>query len=143
MAEVVKEKETSIFLSINFRKFAISGLIKLNLTFFFQELLLRCELDITRFLLRSRRVFTKHSITIQQETISLCLVDRASPYKRVKKTDSMHYLSSVYFVSQPLHVSGIFVARHQELYCIYTTIATFGIYTVYLLMMSCKYARNM
>ena len=36
----------------------------------------------------------------------------------------MHYLSSVYFVNQPLHVSGIFVAHHQEIYCIYTTIGT-------------------
>jgi len=26
----------------------------------------------------------------------------------------MHYLSSVYFVNQPVHVSGIFVAHHQE-----------------------------
>ena len=25
----------------------------------------------------------------------------------------MHYLSSVYFVNQPLHVSRIFVAHHQ------------------------------
>jgi hypothetical protein len=33
----------------------------------------------------------------------------------------MHYLSSVYFVNQPLHVSGIFVTHHQEVYCIYTT----------------------
>ena len=31
----------------------------------------------------------------------------------------MHCLSSVYFVSQPLHVSGIFVAHHQVAYCIY------------------------
>jgi len=34
-------------------------------------------------------------------------------------TNLMRYLSSVYFVSQPLHVSGIFVAHHQEVYCIY------------------------
>jgi hypothetical protein len=40
------------------------------------------------------------------------------------KTNLMHYLSSVYFVSQPLHVSGIFVAHHQDVYCIYTTIGT-------------------
>jgi hypothetical protein len=33
-------------------------------------------------------------------------------------------LSSVYFVSQLLHVSGISVAHHQEVYCIYTTIGT-------------------
>ena len=38
---------------------------------------------------------------------------------RVMKTNLMHYLSSVYSVSQPLHVSGIFVAHHQEVYCIY------------------------
>ena len=36
----------------------------------------------------------------------------------------MHYLSSVYFVNQPLHVSVIVVAHHQEVYCIYTTICT-------------------
>jgi len=55
----------------------------------------------------------------------------------------MHSLSSVYFVNQPLHVSGIFVAHYQEVYCIYTTIGTCCIYTVYLLVMSYKYARNM
>jgi hypothetical protein len=38
------------------------------------------------------------------------------------KTSLMHYLSSVYFVNQPLHVSGIFVAYHQEVYCIYRMI---------------------
>jgi hypothetical protein len=36
---------------------------------------------------------------------------------RVIKTNLMHYLSSVYFVNQPLHVLGIFVAHHQEVYC--------------------------
>jgi len=35
----------------------------------------------------------------------------------------MQYLPSVYFVNQPLRVSGIFVARHQEGYCTYTAIA--------------------
>jgi hypothetical protein len=34
----------------------------------------------------------------------------------VIKTILMHHLSSVYFVNQPLHVSGIFVAHHQEVY---------------------------
>ena len=37
---------------------------------------------------------------------------------RVMKTNLMHYLSSVYFVTQPLHVSGISV------YFIYTTTGT-------------------
>jgi len=31
----------------------------------------------------------------------------------------MQYLSSVYFVNQPLHVSVIFVAHHRKVYCIY------------------------
>jgi len=42
----------------------------------------------------------------------------------VMKTNLMHNLSSVYFVNQPLHVSEIFIAHHQEVYCIYTTIGT-------------------
>ena len=36
---------------------------------------------------------------------------------RETKTNLMHYLSSFYFVNQPLHVSGIFVAHHQEVNC--------------------------
>jgi len=31
----------------------------------------------------------------------------------------MHCLSSAYFVNQLLHVSGMFVAHHQEVYSIY------------------------
>jgi hypothetical protein len=54
----------------------------------------------------------------------LCSVDRPYRYICVIKTNSMHNLSSVYFVNQPLHVSGIFVAHHQEVYWIYTTIGT-------------------
>jgi hypothetical protein len=46
-------------------------------------------------------------------------VGRASRYICVIKTNLMRYLSSVYFVNQPLHVSGIFAAHHQEVYCIY------------------------
>jgi hypothetical protein len=61
----------------------------------------------------------------------------------VTKTNLMHYLSSVYFVTQPLHVSAIFVAHNQEVYCIYTTINTCCIYTVYLLIMGYKNGRNM
>ena len=41
---------------------------------------------------------------------------------RVMKTNLVQYLSSFYFVNQPLHVSGIFVAHHQEVYYIYTTV---------------------
>ena len=32
--------------------------------------------------------------------------------------------TSVCFVSQPLHVSGIFVVHHQEVYCVHTAIGT-------------------
>ena len=42
----------------------------------------------------------------------------------VIKTNFMHHSSSVYLINQPLHVSGIFVAHHQEECCIYTTIGT-------------------
>ena len=55
----------------------------------------------------------------------------------------MHCLSSVYFVYQPLHVSGVFIAHQQEVHRIYTTTSTnYCIYTVYLLIMGYKYARN-
>jgi len=40
------------------------------------------------------------------------------------KTNLMHCLSSVYYFNQSLHVSVIFVAYHQEVHCIYTTIGT-------------------
>jgi len=46
-------------------------------------------------------------------------------FVHVMKTNLMHYLSSVYFVSQPLHVSGIILAHRQEVYCVYTTIGTY------------------
>ena len=47
------------------------------------------------------------------------------------KTNLMHCLSSVYFVSQPLHVSGISVAHHQEVYRIYSTYIYTHIYSIY------------
>jgi hypothetical protein len=31
----------------------------------------------------------------------------------------MHYLSLIYFVNQPLHVSAIFIAHHQEVFTVY------------------------
>jgi len=65
-------------------------------------------------------------------------------FVRVKKTNLMNYLSSVYFINQSLHVSGVFVARHQEVNFMYTTTGTnCCIYTLYLLMMGYKYDRNM
>jgi hypothetical protein len=41
------------------------------------------------------------------------------------KTNLMHYLSSVYFVIQPLHVSGISVAHYQEVYCVYMCVCIY------------------
>jgi hypothetical protein len=35
------------------------------------------------------------------------------------KTNQMHYLSLIYFVIQPLHVSGMFTAHHQEVFTEY------------------------
>jgi hypothetical protein len=35
------------------------------------------------------------------------------------KTNLMHYLSSIYFVKQPLHVSGTFIAHHQDVLTVY------------------------
>jgi hypothetical protein len=31
----------------------------------------------------------------------------------------MHYLFLIYFVKQPLHVSGVFIAHHQEVFTVY------------------------
>ena len=47
-------------------------------------------------------VYTDFSWSLTSQRI-LRFVDRASRYIRVMKTNSMHYLSSVYFVNQPLH----------------------------------------
>jgi len=73
----------------------------------------------------------------------LYFVDRAPRHIRVVKTNLMHYLSSAYFFNQPLHVSGIFVAHHKEVYCVYTTRIICCIYTEYRLTMGYKYPRNM
>jgi len=84
------------------------------------------------------RCFSQHPLQIYTENqlVTSChtfrhkgqgfyvFVDRASRYIRVMKTNLLHYLSSIYFVIQPLHVLGIFVAHHQEVYSIYTTTGT-------------------
>jgi len=76
---------------------------------------------------------TKHSnylffvyinFTLQNISEFSCFVGRASRYIRVMKTSLMHYLSSIYFVNQPLHVSDTFVAHHQEVHYIYITTGT-------------------
>ena len=66
----------------------------------------------------------------------ITILYKSSLYKHVGlmcviKTNLMHYLSAVYFVNQPLHVSGIFVAHHQEVYCIGTTVGTCCVYRVF------------
>jgi len=69
----------------------------------------------------------------------LCFVDRASRYIFVIKTNLIHYLSSVYFVNQTLHVLGVFVAGPTDSHLKSTT-RTSCIYTAFLLMIGYKYA---
>jgi hypothetical protein len=40
-------------------------------------------------------------------------------YIFVMKTNLIHYLSLIYFVNQPLHVSGIPTAHHQEVFTVH------------------------
>jgi hypothetical protein len=35
------------------------------------------------------------------------------------ETNLMHYLSLLYFVKQFLHVSGVFIAHHHEVFIVY------------------------
>jgi hypothetical protein len=37
----------------------------------------------------------------------------------VMKTNFMNYLSLIYFVNQPPHVLGMFIAHHQEVFTVY------------------------
>jgi hypothetical protein len=65
-------------------------------------------------------------------------LDYLPTYICVMKTNlKKQYLPSVYFATQPLHISGTFVAHHQLKS---TTRTNCCIYTVYLLMMGYKYA---
>ena len=77
-----------------------------------------------------RPIVVGTAIEITVDTFFLCPVHLASRYIRVIKTNLMHYLSSVYFVSQPLRVSGIFIVHHQEVYCIYIYIYIYIIFIV-------------
>jgi len=56
---------------------------------------------------------------MQVTKLILCFIVRASRCICVMKTNLMHYLTTVYFVCQPLHDSGIFLTHHQEIYPIY------------------------
>jgi hypothetical protein len=82
------------------------------------------------------------------------------------KTNWTHYFSLSYFVKKPLHVSGVFIAHHQEVFTVYVQqlvrVIRLGdcqfhpyptscqspkritrtIHSEYLLMMGSKYARN-
>jgi hypothetical protein len=31
----------------------------------------------------------------------------------------MHYLSLIYFINRPVHVSGMYIAHHQEVFTVY------------------------
>jgi len=52
-----------------------------------------------------------YMVTIQFQTVKEILVQI-----RGMKCNLMHYLSSVYFVNQPLRVLGMFVARRYTVY---------------------------
>jgi hypothetical protein len=87
----------------------------------------------------------------------LFFVDRVSRYNRAKKTNLMHHLSSVYFgpICSPSSGGKPYIYNNRYLLSflvdccpgwdsqVKRTINTdFCIYTVYLLMMGYKYARN-
>ena len=78
-------------------------------------------------------VFSLYATTLNllcndQSNCVLCFVGCVSWHSCVIKTNLMYYLSSVHFANKPLHVSGIFVAHHQAVYCIYTTRTSCCIY---------------
>jgi hypothetical protein len=88
----------------------------------------------------------------------------------VMKTNQMHYLSVIYFVNQPLHVSCMFIAHYREVLTVYvqqlaagrirmefhpdpraasqlkritrTNRCTYTVYSEHLLMMGNKHARD-
>jgi hypothetical protein len=68
--------------------------------------------------------FWGHMTELLATIIQTFFFNPVSRYICVIKTNFLHYLSSVYFINQRLHVSGIFVAHHQEVYCLYTTTGT-------------------
>ena len=78
-----------------------------------------------------------------QAYIHICFVDRISQYIRINKTNLMHYLSSVYFVYQPLHVSGVPTQPRRQSTKKNNKYQLLYIYMAHLLMMDYKYARNM
>jgi hypothetical protein len=75
-----------------------------------------------------------HSKCIMYFKISLHSTITIWSLFRVMKTNLLQYLSSVYFANQPLHVSGIFVAHHQEVHCIYTKTGTCWVFLFYCLL---------
>ena len=64
-------------------------------------------------------------------TVSACCGSQITYRFRVIKNKVDALFSSVYFVNQLIHVSGIFVAHRQEVYCIYIYIHIRSIYIIY------------
>jgi hypothetical protein len=58
------------------------------------------------------------------------------------KTNLMRHLSLIYFIKQPLYISGIFIVHQLPGTKTYNTHQLLCIYSEYLLMMCNKYARN-
>jgi hypothetical protein len=42
------------------------------------------------------------------------------------KTNLIHYLSLIYLTKQPLHVSGVSIAHHQEVFAVYVPVVRLG-----------------
>jgi hypothetical protein len=68
-----------------------------------------------------------HVMLLSEMITAFTVISKGTWEICIMKTNLMHYLSSVYFVNQPLHVSYIFLAHHLEVYYIYIYIY---IYTV-------------
>jgi len=129
MWEIKKSKRSIIkypYLIQNFRWFKVTvpaGFNKVR----------KCQEEVFVLYFDAKRCFNKTYFGFVSESLRifniflwiLCFVDPASRYICVMKTNFMYYLSSVYFVNQPLNVSGIFVAHHQEVYCINKTICKY------------------
>jgi hypothetical protein len=58
-------------------------------------------------------------------TIPFMLVQRTPFFVFVYWINTLHYLSSLYWVTTPLHVSVPFVAHHHEVECIYVANGTY------------------
>jgi hypothetical protein len=79
----------------------------------------KCRLFHTATFFGSCIIHILHTDVLKFKYKTLVSKGQNDGHIHVIKTNSMHNLSSVNFVSQPLHVSSVFVAHHQEVYSVY------------------------